>query len=156
MITPDRPKAMQEYLLSLWLADRIWFLKVETGDWPAIVFNEWDWWYNDLVQDFDKWIDIFPVLIDVVVKYEDYKTGYDIRNKIREEIWKFNWKLTNDWEWNITFRQFLAPSYNHDTNEIVFWWIYLLKQNYDYTPVPTPTETETLNETTEENVNDSD
>lgn len=153
MITPDRPKAMQEYLLSLWLADRIWFLKVETGEWPAIVFNEWDrsnfdsWgnlWY-------DKWVDIFPILIDVVVKYEDYLTWYTIRNKIRQMIWKFNWKLTNDREWNISFREFLSPSYNHETNEIVFWGIYLLKQNYDYEETQTSQEEieETNNEVVE-------
>ena len=46
-------------------------MKVEAGDWPAIVFNEWEWWYPDVIQDYEKWIDIFPVLIDVVVKYED-------------------------------------------------------------------------------------
>ena len=132
-ITPNRPKAMQQYLIGLKLCDRVWFLKVETGDWPAIVFNEWTWWYAEWSNLwYEKWVDIFPILIDVVVKYEDYKRGYEIRNKIREKIWKFNWALTDDWEWNISFKQFLAPSYNHETNEIIFWWIYLLKQNYDY------------------------
>lgn len=133
MINPDRPKALQEYLLGLKLADRVGFLKVETGDWPAIVFNEWDWGEIDgSNMGYEKGIDIFPILIDVVVKYEEYRNGYEIRNKIRKEIWKFNWKLSNDWEWSIFFRQFLAPSYNHETNEIIFWGIYLLKQNYDY------------------------
>lgn len=143
MITPNRPKALQTYLLSkktdLW-TDRIWFLKVEMGDWPAIVFNEWDWWVIDWSNLwYEKGVDIFPILIDVVVKYENYITGYTIRNTIRKLLWKYNWKLNNDWEWNISFRQFLAPSYNHETNEIVFWWIYLLKQNYDYEILPTPT-----------------
>ena len=160
MITPDRQKALQEYLLSQNLAERVGFMKVEAGDWPAIVFNEWEWWYPDVIQDYEKWIDIFPVLIDVVVKYENYKTGYDIRYKIRELLWKFNWQLTNDWEWTIAFRQFLSPSYNHETNEIILWWIYLLKQNYDYTGEPTPTETETETEVLSneevENANNSD
>ena len=144
MITPDRPKALQTYLLSQKTdlgTDRIGFLKVEMWDWPAIVFNEWNWgdvegsnmWY-------DKGIDVFPILIDVVVKYEDYRKGYDIRNKIRMKIWKFNWKLnwanSTDWEWTIAFQQFLAPSYNHETNEIVFGGVYLLKQNYDYVVNP--------------------
>ena len=134
MITPNRPKALQQYLLSLNLCSRVWFLKVEAGEWPAIVFNEWDWssfdsWSN---LGYEKWVDIFPVLIDIVVKYEDYLRWYEIRNRIRKEIWKFNWQLTSDREWTIAFRQFLAPSYNHETNEIIFWWIYLLKQNYDY------------------------
>lgn len=133
MITPDRQKALQEYLLSQNLAERVGFLKVEAGDWPAIVFNEWDWGYPDWSNMwYEKGVDIFPILIDVVVKYEDYKTGYDIRYKIRELLWKFNGELTADWEWSIVFRQFLAPSYNHETNEIILWGIYLLKQNYDY------------------------
>ena len=132
-------------------------MKVEAGDWPAIVFNEWERWYPDWSNMwYEKWIDIFPVLIDVVVKYEDYRTGYDIRYKIRELLWKFNWQLTNDWEWTIIFRQFLSPSYNHDTNEIILWWIYLLKQNYDYEVIPTPTPTETLTNEEENNANNPD
>lgn len=135
MIIPNWQKSLQQYLLSNEEIDseRVWFLKVEQWDGVAIVFNEWDWtnvdWAN---QSFEKWIDIFPVLIDVVCKYEDYIKWYEVRNLIRKNIWKFNWKLTNDWEWNISFRQFLAPVYNKDTNEIVLGSIYLLKQNYDY------------------------
>lgn len=138
MITPNRPKALQNYLRNdselqkLWV-NRVWFLKVATGDWPAIVFNEWGWnaleWAN---LSYEKWIDIFPVLIDVVVKYEDYKNWYDIRNLIRKKIWKFDWSLTKDWEWMIVFKQVLAPSYNHDTDEILFGSVYLFKQNFDY------------------------
>lgn len=150
MINPNRPKAFQSYLrndteLKAQWVNRVWFLKVENGKWPAIVFNEWDWSVANASNiSFEKWIDIFPVLIDVVVKYEEFKKWYDIRGLIRKKIWKFNWKLTNDWEWTISFLRFLAPSYNHDTNEIVFWWLYLLKQNFDFTPI-----------VEEENVNDS-
>lgn len=136
MIIPNRPKALQTYLLSqsaTLQTSRIWFLKVEKGTWPAIVFNEWDWgqpegsnpWYL-------KGIDIFPILIDIVVKYEDYAQWYSIRAKIREMIGQFNGSLSADWEGTIAFKQFLAPVYNRETNEIVFWSIYLLKQNYDY------------------------
>jgi hypothetical protein len=59
-------------------------------------------------------------------------SGYNIRNTIRKEIGQFNGALSADWEWTIAFLRFLAPEYNHETNEIVFWGIYLLKQNYDY------------------------
>ncbi len=91
MITPDWPKALQEYLLNLNLADRVGFLKVEAGDGAAIVFNECDWGYPDgSNMGYEKGIDIFPILIDVVVKYESYKTGYNIRNTIREMLGKFN------------------------------------------------------------------
>lgn len=149
-ITPNRPKALQTYLLNanLWTS-RIGFLKVEIGDWPAVIFNEWDWQEPDLVQSYEKWIDIFPVLIDVVVKYEDYATWYNLRQKIRKLIGQFNGALSKDWEGTIAFKQFLAPVYTKETNEILFGWIYLLKQNYDYEeePTPTPTETETETET---------
>lgn len=158
MITPNRPKGLQTYLLNqksvLW-TDRIWFLKVEQGNWPAIVFNEWDWWEDDLIQDYEKWIDIFPILIDVVVKYEDYATWYSVRNQIRKMIWKFNWSLSSDWQGNIAFKQFLAPVYNRETNEIVFGGIYLLKQNYDYEVIPAPTETEVLDNEEVEDANDT-
>lgn len=133
MIKPNRRKSLQEYLIWLNLCDRVWALKVETWNGPYIVFNEWNRWSVEMSnQWFEKWIDIFPVLIDVVVKYEEMNNWDDIRMQIRKNIWKFNWKLTNDWEWTIAFERFLAPSYNHETNEVVFWTIYLFKQNYDY------------------------
>lgn len=133
MIKPNRPKALQSYLLNANIGtQRVGFLKVEQWDWPAVVFNEWDWGDTDLIQEYVKWIDIFPILIDIVVKYENYAKWYEIRNKIRELLGKFNGQLSPDWEWTIAFRQFLSPVYNKETNEIVFWSIYLLKQNYDY------------------------
>lgn len=146
---PNRPKALQTYLLNANIGtDRVGFLKVEKWDWPAVVFNEWDWGEPDVIQNYDKWIDIFPVLIDVVVKYEEYISGYTLRQQIRKLLGKFNGSLSADWEWTIAFTQFLSPVYNKETNEIVFWSLYLLKQNYDYTqePTPTPTETETESE----------
>lgn len=156
-ITPNRPKAMQQYLLSksnVLGTSRIGFLKVEAGDWPAIVFNEGSWGYADGSNvSYEKGIDIFPILIDVVVKYESYKTGYDIRNKIRELIGKFNGSLTADREGTIAFRQFLAPSYNHETNEIIFGGVYLLKQNYDYEVVETPVLDNSENENNANNTN---
>lgn len=155
MITPNRPKALQTYLLNanIWTS-RVGFLKVEMWEWPAVVFNEWDWGYPDLIQDYTKWIDIFPILIDTVVKYEDYKKWYEIRAKIRELLGKFNGSLSDDWEWTIAFQQFLSPVYNKETNEIVFWSIYLLKQNYDYEEEPTPEVLPTNEEV--ENADDSD
>lgn len=147
MINPNRPKALQTYLLAdttlkWYWAKRIWFLKVATGEWPAIVFNEWGWnaleWANI---SYEKWIDMFPVLIDIVVKYNDFKKWYDIRNHIRKLIWSFDWKLSKDWEWIIVFRQVIAPSYNPETDEIVFGSVYLFKQHFDYTPDPEPTPT---------------
>lgn len=36
--------------------------------------------------DFKKGIDSFPILIDVVVDYEDYQTGYLIRGLIRKSL----------------------------------------------------------------------
>lgn len=132
-ITPNRPKALQTYLLNANLGtQRVGFLKVEQGNWPAVVFNEWDWGYPDLIQEYEKGIDIFPIIIDIVVKYEDYADGYELRNKIRKLLGKFNWSLSADWEWTIAFRQFLSPVYDKESNEIIFGSIYLLKQNYDY------------------------
>ena len=132
---PNRPKALQEFLRSNQElnVNRVGFLKVEQGNWPAIVFNEGNWSNIDASNSgFERGIDIFPVLIDIVVKYEDYKKGYELRGKIRKLIGKFNGSLTDDREWTIAFRQFLAPVYNKETNDIVFGGVYLFKQNYDY------------------------
>jgi len=132
---PNRPKALQEFLRSNQElnVNRVGFLKVEQGNWPAIVFNEGNWSNIDASNSgFERGIDIFPVLIDIVVKYEDYKKGYELRGKIRKLIGKFNGSLTDDREGTIAFRQFLAPVYNKQTNDIVFGGVYLFKQNYDY------------------------
>ena len=132
---PNRPKALQEFLRSNQElnVNRVGFLKVEQGNWPAIVFNEGNWSNIDASNSgFERGIDIFPVLIDIVVKYEDYKKGYELRGKIRKLIGKFNGSLTEDREGTIAFRQFLAPVYNKETNDIVFGGVYLFKQNYDY------------------------
>lgn len=132
---PNRPKALQSFLRNNreLNVDRVGFLKVEQGNWPAIVFNEGNWSNIDAANIwYEKGIDIFPILIDVVVKYEDYLTGYNLRGKIRKLIGKFNGSLTDDREGTIAFRQFLAPVYDKETNTIVFGGIYLLKQNYDY------------------------
>lgn len=132
MIISNRTKALQEYLLSLDVAERVGFLKVDNGEGPAIVFNEWDWGNYDYWNLwFEKGIDIFPVIIDVVVPYEDSQTWFQIRQKIREKIWKFNWRLTADREGTIAFQQFVSPSYDHETNQVVFGGIYLFKGNYD-------------------------
>lgn len=165
MITPNRQKALQQYLLNNNEIDvqRVGFLKVEQGNWPAIVFNEGDRGvYDNGNISYEAGVDIFPILIDVVVKYEDYQTGYNIRNTIRKLIGKFNGSLTADREGTIAFKNFLAPVYDKDTNDIVLGAIYLLKQNYDYTPdeTPTPTPTETPTEggdvlPTNENINDN-
>lgn len=155
MIIPNRQKALQQYLLNNQEIDsnRIWFLKVEQWNGVAIVFNEWNWSDMEWVTvDYTKWIDIFPVLIDVVCKYEDYIKWYEVRNYIRKNIWKFNWKLTNDWEWTIAFRQFLSPVYNKDTNEIVLGSIYLLKQNFDYANNSNQELTESSNSNSESDI----
>jgi len=158
---PNRPKALQSYLRNNQElnVNRVGFLKVEQGNWPAIVFNEGNRSNIDASNIwYEKGVDIFPILIDVVVSYEDYKTGYDLRGKIRKLIGKFNGSLTDDREGTIAFRQFLAPVYDKETNNIVFGGIYLLKQNYDYTPKPTPTPTpepEVLDNDTNDDANDT-
>lgn len=87
LATPNRPKALQQYLLNNPEidADRIGFLKVEQGEGTAIIFNEGDREsYDNGNLGYEKGVDIFPILIDVVVKYEDYKNGYTTRGVIRK------------------------------------------------------------------------
>lgn len=137
MHNPNRPKALQEFLQNhkeIWkITQRIAFLKVEQGEGPAIVFNEGNRSIAEKSNaDFAKGVDSFPILIDVVVDYEDYQRGYQLRGLIRKALGKFNGKMTEEWEGTAGFRQFLAPEYNPQTNKIIFGGIYLLKQSYDY------------------------
>lgn len=138
MIKPNWPLALQTYLQAdpviSALCKRIAFLKAEVGDGPHIVFNEWTWSErrNGNIT-YEKGIDIFPVLIDVVVPYDQYMSGYDIRHEIRKKLGAFNGQLNQHRSWSIAFKQHLAPDYNPQTKMITFGCIYLLKQNYDYT-----------------------
>jgi hypothetical protein len=60
---------------------------VEQGEGPAIVFNEGTRTVVQKVNEgFQNGIDIFPVLIDVVVDYEEYQRGYLLRGLIRKEL----------------------------------------------------------------------
>ena len=91
MIVPNWQKALQSYLLNNQdiESNRVWFLKVEQWNGVAIVFNEWNRSNPDWANTwFEQWIDIFPVLIDVVCKYEEYIKWYEVRNSIRKFIWR--------------------------------------------------------------------
>jgi hypothetical protein len=141
MIKPNRPKALQTFLLSdseIWaITQRIAFLKLERGDWPWIVFNEGNWWAVEMSNiAYEKGVDIFPILIDIEVDYLDYMSWYELRNLIRKKIGKFNGSLTADREGSISFQQFLSHDYNPQTDKIVMGSVYLLKQNYDYDTNP--------------------
>lgn len=81
---------------------------------------------------YEKGIDIFPVLIDIEVKYEDASTGDQLRKLIRKKLGKYNGSMGN-WEGSISFSNFLSPEYNPTTKKVVFGSIYLFKENYDYT-----------------------
>ncbi len=134
---PNWQKSLQEYLLKdsqiSKLCSRIAFLKAEQWEGTHIVFNEWTRQEtDDWNVCYEKGIDIFPVLIDIVVPYEEYQNWYLIRRLLRKKLGKFNWLLTQDREGTIAFKQHLAPEYNPKSNMIVLGNIYLFKQNYDY------------------------
>ena len=142
---PNWQKAFQEFLqadqwISAIAGDRIAYLRVkkwENPDYreliPCVVMNEGSWDMIDYGnQGFEKGIDVFPILIDVVVNYDDFHNGMKLRNLIRKKIWAFEWAMGTDREWSIRFQQFLSHDYNPQTDTIILGGIYMVKQNYDY------------------------
>lgn len=113
--------------------DRIWFLRM--AEWtpkPCIVFTEQSWKPEDFSNpDYRAWVDMFPVLIDIVVEYEDSIVGRNLRHLLRKKLWSFSGVLSEDWSWEIIFQEFLAPDYNQETDWVLWWWLYLFKSSYN-------------------------
>lgn len=70
------------------VGERVGFLRMPTNiEKPYIIFNEQEWSPALLNQDdYESGLDCFPVLIDVVVDYQQANLGRQLRQKIREKI----------------------------------------------------------------------
>lgn len=134
-------QALQAFLqndpeISALVGKRVWFLRMPAKvEKPYIIFNEQERspaLLNN--EDYESGRDAFPVLIDVVVDYQQAHIGREIRQKIREKIWNFNWQLpvNNEqwtaWEGQISFLRFLACDYAVDTDGVMRGGLYLFKQ----------------------------
>lgn len=129
--------ALQEFLkndteINAIVWDRIWFLRMTEGtEKPCIVFNEQERWPDSFSNnDYRAWLDIFPVLIDVVVWYNDTVIWRDLRHLIRKKIGSFSWVLAGDREGNINFQKFLPCDYSTDSESVIWWWLYLFKSAF--------------------------
>lgn len=113
--------------------DRIGFLRM--AEWiakPCIVFSEQSRKPEDFSNpDYRAWVDMFPVLIDIVVEYNDSIVGRNLRHLLRKKLGSFSGALSEDWSWEIVFQEFLAPDYNSDTDWVLRWWLYLFKSSYN-------------------------
>lgn len=140
-------QALQTFLqndpeISALVGKRVWFLRMPAKvEKPYIIFNEQERspaLLNN--EDYESGRDAFPVLIDVVVEYQQAHMGREIRQKIREKIWNFNGQLTvnneewkdneskTQWEGQISFLRFLACDYAVDTDGVMRGGLYLFKQ----------------------------
>lgn len=129
-------QALQEFLqndpeISALVGNRIGFLRMpKTVQKPYIIFNEQEWNLQLLNQDdYESGLDIFPVLIDIVVDYKQANLGRQLRQKIREKIWNFSWKMGEHREGQISFLRFLACDYSVDTDGVMRGGLYLFKQS---------------------------
>ena len=70
------------------VGERVGFLRMPTNtEKPYIIFNEQERNPQLLNQDdYESGLDCFPVLIDVVVDYQQVNLGRQLRQKIREKI----------------------------------------------------------------------
>ena len=111
------------------VGERVGFLRMPTNtEKPYIIFNEQEWSPALLNQDdYESGLDCFPVLIDVVVDYQQVNLGRQLRQKIREKIWNFN-GVMHGREGQISFLRFLACDYAVDTDWVMRGGLYLFKQ----------------------------
>lgn len=111
------------------VGERVGFLRMPTNtEKPYIIFNEQEWSPALLNQDdYESGLDCFPVLIDVVVDYQQANLGRQLRQKIREKIWNFN-GATHGREGQISFLRFLACDYAVATDWVMRGGLYLFKQ----------------------------
>lgn len=111
------------------VGERVGFLRMPTNtEKPYIIFNEQE--RNPLLlnqDDYESGLDCFPVLIDVVVDYQQVNLGRQLRQKIREKIWNFN-GVMHGREGQISFLRFLACDYAVDTDWVMRGGLYLFKQ----------------------------
>lgn len=123
------------------VGERVGFLRMPINtEKPYIIFNEQEWSPALLNQDdYESGLDCFPVLIDVVVDYQQANLGRQLRQKIREKIWNFNGVLSlqqgeesktgeHQWEGQISFLRFLACDYAVATDWVMRGGLYLFKQ----------------------------
>ena len=107
------------------VGERVGFLRMPTNtEKPYIIFNEQEWSPALLNQDdYESGLDCFPVLIDVVVDYQQANLG----RQIREKIWNFNGAMHGR-EGQISFLRFLACDYAVATDWVMRGGLYLFKQ----------------------------
>ena len=127
-------KAIRDFITSdvdfaplVW--DRVDFLRNEfEKNWdPFIVFTEWGF-----ANDWDGFVwlggpDFFPVIFDVVVKYEDVLKWRQLRSLLVQKLNWFHGELTPDFRWNIWWIRHNEVLYNHETNQISFQSEFIFK-----------------------------
>ena len=127
-------QALQAFLqndpeISALVGKRVWFLRMPAKvEKPYIIFNEQE--RSPVLlnnEDYESGRDVFPVLIDVVVDYQQAHIGREIRQKIREKIGNFNGEMHGR-EGQISFLRFLACDYAVDTDGVMRGGLYLFKQ----------------------------
>ena len=127
-------QALQAFLqndpeISALVGKRVWFLRMPAKvEKPYIIFNEQE--RSPVLlnnEDYESGRDVFPVLIDVVVDYQQAHIGREIRQKIREKIGNFNGAMHGR-EGQISFLRFLACDYAVATDGVMRGGLYLFKQ----------------------------
>lgn len=138
-----RWSALQTFLneddkISSLFANRIWFVRIPKnmiikGD-AYLIFNEMASSRDDYSNEgFEKGIDMFDIIFDIVVPYEKIGEGRQIRWYIRSLLWKFSGTLTSERSGEIIFKEYMEISHDESTDNIVLGSLYLFKEHYDYT-----------------------
>ena len=126
--------AIRDFIIAdaeLWplVGDRVDFVRnsFEKDGQPFIIFtegtfdNDWDGFVGT------EWPDHFPVIFDVVVKYEDALIGRQIRWLLVKKFNGFHGELTPDFRGNIGWIRHNEVLYNHETNQLSFQSEYIFK-----------------------------
>jgi len=109
----------------------IHFLKVPKSNntRPLIVFTEM-WKQNPYNQEW--WQDIFEVLFECVVDYEDSIKWRELRELLKVKLSSFRWELTADRNWTIAHLEDVNIWYDDKNDVVRRWSVYLFKTTRDF------------------------
>jgi len=104
----------------------------DNSDLPMIIFSEWPKENQYWNQMWRKWIDVFPVTFECIVKYEDSIKGREIRELLK---FKLNGRniVSVDRNGDITNLNDDGIWYDDQKDIVNFSTTFLFKNKYDHT-----------------------
>lgn len=112
------------------VTDNIHFLRVpkDQNTRPVIIFTEIP---RENPYDREGWKDVFNVLFECIVDYNDSILGRQMREILKKKLSSYHWSLTADWTGNIWHLEDVDLWYDEKNDVVRRGSIYLFKSHRD-------------------------